>query len=117
MSEVNRSENIPNRRSTPRAALDYRLTIETDDYKFDAKTINLSFGGALIETGGALPADKPFIVQLMNKNDACTSYARVVRRSESRLAISFVEPSENFLNVLIEVMSPHLPVDTWERLE
>lgn len=117
MSDTNSSADTANRRSVPRADIGYKLTIETEGYKFDAKTVNLGFGGALIETAGALPADKTFIVQLMSKNDACTSYARVVRRSEGSLAIAFVEPSENFLNVLIEVMSPHLPVDAWERLE
>ena len=103
-------------RRYPRARLNYGLVIEFNSEQIAVITADFGMGGALIHTAELLPVGTPLKVHLSNNNGTGSATAQVVRQNRQGFAIKFLEHSEDFTAVLVEVVSPHLTEDAWNEV-
>lgn len=100
------------KRKYPRVDLEFELLIQVDGQDYWVNAVNLSFGGALIATDAPLEGGMEVSLTLNHLDLYGTSSARVMWTSSDGYGLKFVDPKPDFINALVEMITPMLP-DNW----
>ena len=101
------------KRKYPRVDLEFELLIQADGEDYWVNSVNLSFGGILVETDAPLEGGMEVSLTLNHLDLYGTSAARVMWTSSDGYGLKFVNPSSDFVNALVEMITPMLPPD-WD---
>ena len=100
-----------NRRRYPRVVVSYQLSAWGGQQSFNAMLCDLSARGALIETDTQRVALSPrttLTLTLRCEYGSGSTNARVVRQNGQRIAVTFEQPNDDFLALLVELIPTQL---------
>lgn len=100
-----------NKRKFPRLNVRRAATVEADGSEFLLATVNLSFGGAFLETDKQVGVGRMIRIGFDVDGATVNTAARVVHRTAAGLAIVFVEPPETFVNALCRIIGNRIQAD------
>lgn len=104
------------RRQYPRVELNFELMIQADGVDYWVNAVNLSFGGALIETDAPLEGGQLVTLTITHLELYGTTQARVVWTGQNGYGLKFVNPRSDFTNALVALITPLLSSEAeWEE--
>lgn len=96
-------------RKYPRVELECELLIRAGDQDYWVTSVNLSFGGALIQTDAPLEGGDEVSLTLNHFELCGTTLAKVMWTSANGFGLKFVNPNRDFINALMALITPLLP--------
>lgn len=102
---------MDNKRKFPRLNVRRAATVGVDGNEFVLATVNLSFGGAFLETDKQIGTGKIIDFTMEVDSKAFKTRARVVHQMPAGLAIVFMEPPETFVGALCRIIGDRVLAD------
>lgn len=100
-----------NKRKYPRLNARRAATVGVDGREFVLATVNLSFGGAFLETDKQVGAGKTITFTMEVDGKQVSTTARVVHQTPVAMAVVFVEPPEAFVSALCQIIGNRVQSD------
>lgn len=100
------------RRYGPRVELNHRVQIALDGELYRVTAVNLSAGGAFIETDAPLTSESEFTVSWNALGVGSLSRARVAWGNSAGFGIAFVDPPDAFQEQFDKLLAPLLTLDS-----
>ena len=96
------------RRKFPRVTMRCEFTVGDANGEFAVSTVDLSFGGAFLETDRSLLVGSVVTLTLTKDGQSAETSARVVHRHRTGYGVAFIDPPDDFYNNLTDVLFDHV---------
>ena len=98
----------PTRRKFPRVSMRCEFSVRDASGEFPVSTVDLSFGGAFLETDRPLLIGNVITLTLIKDEIAAETPARIVHRHKTGYGVAFIDPPDDFYDSLTDVLFDHV---------